>query len=89
MKEEFFKIVKFTLIMAVIILIIVGCCLFEKKYVCDNVATKTELLLLLSDHYDPKTYEQMDLKSIDVLMDHIILNLHKNIINLEVNKTRL
>lgn len=32
MKEEIFKIVKFILIMAVIILIIVGCCLFEKKY---------------------------------------------------------
>ena len=59
--------------------------LFEKKYVGDNIATKTELLLLLGDHYDPKTYEQMDLNSLDVLMDQIIINLQRSIISLEVN----
>lgn len=61
--------------------------LFEKKYVGDNVATKTELLLLLGDHYDSKTYEQMDLKSLDVLMDQIVINLQRSIVSLEVNKT--
>lgn len=61
--------------------------LFEKKYVGNNVATKTELLLLFGDHYDPKTYEQMDLKSLDVLMDQIVINLQRSIISLEVNKS--
>ena len=61
--------------------------LFEKKYVGNNVATRTELLLLLGDHYDPKTYEQMDLKSLDVLMDQIVINFQKSIISLEVNKS--
>lgn len=61
---------------------------FEKKYLGDTIATRTELSLLLGDYYSPKTYEGLNEKSLDVLMEHIMMNFDKNIINIEVNRTR-
>lgn len=59
---------------------------FKEKYSKNDKATKTELGLLFSNHADEKSFEKLGIDSLDVLMDHIKLNLEKNITNIVVNR---
>lgn len=59
---------------------------FKKKYSKNNAAAETELNLLFGDHSDEKTFGNLGIDSLNVLMDHIKLNLEKNIATIAVNR---
>ena len=59
---------------------------FKKKYSKNNTAAEVELNLLFGDHGNEKTFEKLGIESLDVLMDHIKLNLEKHITTIIVNR---
>ena len=59
---------------------------YKKKYSKNNAAAETELNLLFGDHRNEKTFENLGIDSLDMLMDHIKLNLEKNIATIAVNR---
>lgn len=52
---------------------------FKKKYSKNNAATEVELNLLFGDHDDERTFDKLGAESLDVLVDHIKLNIEKDI----------
>jgi len=59
---------------------------FKKKYSKNNAAAEVELNLIFSDHDNENTFEKLGIESLDVLMDHIKLNLEKHITAIVVNR---
>lgn len=59
---------------------------FKKKYSKNNAATEVELNLLFGDHDDERTFDKLGVDSLDVLVDHIKLNMEKNIATIVVNR---
>ena len=59
---------------------------FQNKYSKNKTATETELGLIFGDHNNEKTFEKLGIDSLDVLMDHIKMNLEKTIAYIAVNR---
>ncbi len=59
---------------------------FKKKYSKNNAAAEVELNLIFGNHDNEKTFEKLGIESLDVLMDHIKLNLEKHITTIVVNR---
>ena len=59
---------------------------FKKKYSKNNTAAEVELNLIFGDHDNEKTFEKLGIESLDVLVDHIKLNLKKHITTIVVNR---
>lgn len=59
---------------------------FKEKYSKNNAATEVELSLLFGDHDDERTFDKLDVDGLDFLVDHIKLNMEKNITTIVVNR---
>lgn len=59
---------------------------FKKKYSKNNAVAEVELNLLFGDHDNEKIFGKLGIESLDVLMDHIKLNLEEHITTIVVNR---